>query len=477
MKTCCLISTDLTKLRLIAAGLDEVWTAPEPDDPDQPQPLREVAAEAATWVASRLPGRRLDLVGLDVDESRCVWISTPTREAAVVAAAVQQRRADWGEADASAELIQPLVGDAEHAPSRAGGLPLLRYLSAKKLVPTAQTSAAVLEAPDAAVKLWLDALDARSVRLGDTASLWHLVARRSRAERPGAIVATVVVDRPGRLIWTWSRDGDLVAAGVGALPASAAPTRGPAIGRLVLDWLTWTAQLGESPAAVEALAPEAATLAEELRAAWPEAEVRGTDAPDPLRDVLGAVEDAGIEPDARRSTPRLTQRPSRPHRRVYRLAAVAIALAAAGVAGLGWNNQLAATAQRDARAALVDRGRDLVRSIAPGYETNADLLGSLQSYFIDVQRKNPPLPIPPPPRPIFAELDRLLTAATPIEGVTVSRIDLEDRTSSAQFRIAAYADGERLMAAVNREPGAQSWQERVTGTPPNLVQRLTGLWR
>jgi hypothetical protein len=159
------------------------------------------------------------------------------------------------------------------------------------------------------------------------------------------------------------------------------------------------------------------------------------------------------------------------------LAALAVLLLAGAVALLGWKNQQAAAAHQEARNGLLAQSRDLVATLAPGYENNPDLAGSLGSYFVELQQENPPLPLPPKPRPLFAELDRLLNAALPIDGVTVNRIELDDnRTNSAQFQIASYADGEELMLALDRTPGAIDWSERVTGTPPNLVQRLIGVW-
>ncbi len=495
MTTACLIATDLSELRLMAEGVDDVWRAPEPEDPDNPPPLREVAAAAATWVTERLPGRRLDRVVFDVDEARCLWIATPSREPAVVAAAVRRRRADWGENDASGELVQPLVGES----ARGAGLqdmPLLRYLAPKRESGDGDGSAAVIEAPDAAMKLWLDALDARGVRVGDVASFWHMLARRSEGSRE--TLATVVGDRPGRVVWCWSENGNLVAGGLASMPhastkegspdaegAMAGPRwrPRPTTGRLALDWLTWSAQLGAGPDRVEVLAPREGglleALAEALAVAWPSAPPRSESADDPQRALIfDARAQSRSEPDARRSAPSLAERPSRPHRRVYRLAALAIVVAALGVALLGWKNQQAAAERREARNDLLQRGRQLVATIAPGYENTPDLAGSLRSFYVELREENPPLPLPPPPKPVFTELRRLLEAATPIEGVTVSRIEIDDaRTSSAQFRIASYADGEELMQALTRTPGLIDWNERVTGSPPNIVQRLTGLWK
>ena len=503
MKPAVLIATDLSWLRLVSDGVDETWRAHAPEDEQNPPPLRDLAAAAADWLVPRLRGARLSLVALDIAESRCLWISTPTREPAVVAAAVRQRRSEWGDQDGASELVQPLVGPADDAApaSTLESLPLLRYFArGRERANAGSASAAVLETPDAAVKLWLDALDARGVRVGEVASLWHLAARRSAqagADQPSPPVIATVLAEDSRLVWAWGQGGALLAAGHSSLaapaparapaatPAVAAETNGrpdhraAAAGRLALDWLTWSAQLGLAPARVEVLAPEPEPFVEVIRRAWPEADAQAVHAPDPAREILApAAETPSADRDARRAAPALAQRPSRPHRRVYRLAALAIALVAVAVAGLGWRAQRAAARDVELRRDYVQRGRQLVASVAPGYEDAPDLGAALQSYYAQIKKDNPPLEVPPDPKPIFDELKRLISAAAPIAGVTVNRIDLDERTSSAQFRIASYADGERLVGDLDNDQNAGiEWRDRVNGAPPNLVQRLTGIWR
>ena len=481
MPTSCLISTDLSTLRLLTPEGDEVWTAPAVENIDHPPPLREVAAAAAGWVAERLPGRTLDLLCVDVDESRCSWISTPTREPAVVAAAVRQRRAEWGDGDADAEMVQPLVGPAGST-SALAQLPLLRYMAPKPTEDTGDASAAVIETPDAAVKLWLDALDRNGVRVRDAASWWHVLARET--EDIEGIAAAVVQDRPDRIVWCWAERGALIACGscgVPGPPADGSEDSGDgasaAVGRLVLDWLTWASQLGISPARATVLAPKTGPIEDALTRAWPAMTCSGRDERDAAGVLLSADRAAPAEADALRSTPVLVQRPGRPHRRVYRLGAAAVALAALGVAGLAVKNQRAASRFSSGASALVRDGQQLVAGIAPGLETSADLYGALQSHFVQIRRDNPPLPDPPTPREIYAELDRLLRAVEPHEGVQVKRIDINDRTSSAQFGIGSYADGEALMESLRRQTDPLEWTERITGNPPNLTSRLTGVWK
>ncbi len=462
MSAACLIATDLSRVRLIAEGVDDEWIAPPAEDPDQPPALRAIAGEAADWIVQRLPGKRLHTACLDVDEARCLWIAAPTREADVIAAAVRQRRAEWGEGDGAGEMVQPLVaGAASRGSARAPDEP----------------SAAVLESPDAAVKLLFDALDARGVRVGEALSLWHALAGHAGEE----LTCVVAADRPGRLVWAWGESGGLVAAGLCRTP-SEGDADGAASGRLALDWLTWSAQLGRTPQRFVTIG-QTRHIGETIGERWPGAKVEHVRADDPLKELLAVSHrSGGGEGDPRRSTPTLTRRPSRSHRRVYQLASAAVLLVAAGIAGLGVRAQGAAGAYREARADLDSQSRELVRSVSPGSETTPDLVGALQSHFVQVQRDNPKLTPPPTPKPLFAELKRLLAAAAPIEGVTVNRIQVEDRAGSAQFRISAYVDGEELMESLDQTPVDSEtrpldWSERVTGSTPNLVLRLTGIWQ
>ncbi len=255
MSVACLLSADLSRVRLLSGDTDEVWSAPAAEDPDQPAPLREIAALAADWLDERLPGRRIDTVCLDVDEARCVWITTPTKEPAVIAAALRQRRADWGEADVSGELIQPLVAADPAQASTQGGSLLQRIAPSRGQAPGRMQTAAVLETPDAAVRLLLDALDVRGVRIGETSTIWHAMLRPLDpvGAADASVDAVLMADRPGRFVWAWASGGGLVAGGVCRTPHSRVP-RGAgvehvesSVGRLTLDWLTWSAQLGHEP--------------------------------------------------------------------------------------------------------------------------------------------------------------------------------------------------------------------------------------
>ncbi len=462
MSAACLISTDLASVRLVAEGVDDVWTAPPSEDPDQPPPLRTLAEAAAGWIADRLPGRRLDAACLDVDEARCLWIAAPTREAAVITAAVRQRRADWGDDDGAGDLVQPLV--EPRSGGRAGGTP-------------PEPFAAVLETPDAAVRLLFDALDARGVRVGEALSLWHALARRVE----GGLECIVAADRPDRLLWAWGHEGGLVAAGMCRQPSADSPGN-PAAGRLALDWLTWSAQLGRTPDRFT-LIGEVSDVPDAIASVWPSAKTEVVTTADPLRELLqGAAQAVSPESDPRRSTPTLTRRPSRSHRRVYRLAAFSVVLLAIGIAGLGVRAQRAAGAYHDARAQLRTDARELVRVASPGNENNPDLVSALDSHFATIKRDHPRLEPPPTPKPIYSELQRLLDAIEKVDGAAINRISIEDRTGSAQLRIATYADGEKLMSLLDapRDDGAEhpmDWSERVNGAPPTLIFRLSGPWK
>jgi hypothetical protein len=227
---------------------------------------------------------------------------------------------------------------------------------------------AVLATHDALARVMLDALDGQGVQVGAVATLWHALCvawdpRTTRAlaapiiaqqedplvQRAGAgaqdVVGVVCVLSEGRLVWAWSRQGELVAGssqvlrmravredevvpleddsrslrqdaaqGVGQVVAAGAAqsvaqrggakaqlpmVTGDDIARLMTDWLAWSAQLSVAPSQVVCILPdELATGPQALSAGeateliaqrWGlggTADVDATLAPDPLGATL-----------------------------------------------------------------------------------------------------------------------------------------------------------------------------------------------
>jgi hypothetical protein len=221
-------------------------------------------------------------------------------------------------------------------------------------------------------------------------------------EPDAPVTATVMIDPAGRLSWGWSQAGELVAAGSMRLrthtfsrtpPPPPAPVAAPLeplleepldalgtrrivpeepvetvhatecssgdIGRLVMDWLSWSVQVGRTPDRIVCIGPATithrpaqgeglpapGTLAHALSASWPSAAVDAALHDDPIGATLnrlralpmfqparsGEASDTLAPNDPRRALVSLTRRPGRLDRTMHLWATLAILAAAAAV--------------------------------------------------------------------------------------------------------------------------------------------------
>lgn len=437
----------LAGARLVGPGFDRAWTAPPLADDGgggagaSAGGAGAAVRAAAAWVAEQLGSatRILELVTVDVAGGICSWISAPSAEPAVVTAAIRQH------AGSTSPLKEAILSPARSTQALAapgGG------------ADRATTRYPVLSLPDAPVRVFLDELDRRGIEVRAVESLWHALAaawdpaaeragsRRGREPGSDRVVAgdgpaTAIVmldpghDSDGRLVWAWSRQGALLAAGSMRL-ATVVPPRRPEVplrealretgaeeptavvdlarrvggeareepapaalacaepetGRLALDWLAFAAQTGVNPERIIAFgAPVAAgqnghagggqigSIAHALGRVWPGATVDAATDEDPIGSTLRRLSSEAASPEAMHADPRaalasLTLRPGRLDRRVFRWTAAAILAASLGVALLGW--QLG-------RAAAETRGQI---DVAKGQQ--AELLTSLTTDFPDL---------------------------------------------------------------------------------------------
>ncbi len=355
--------------RLITEQADERWELG-----DGETDAGDAARAVSGWIAERLRavgGRHatIDVLCIDVDGGACSWVSAPSADPRVVEAIIRQgpglgEETDFaGSTSPSATLgadvdvpgaatLQPLVATTNKR-SRSGAVDARRRL-------------AVLAIPDAAVRVVIDELDRVGIDVGHVMSYWHAVAQAwdPSAEKSRAMTvaddrvvsedepttASVVIDPAGRLIWTWSRGGELLTAGAmrlvrggddNALLVSRAD-----VGRLAAEWLAWSAQLGQAPSRVVCVAPEslvedgdslgASGLGAALGQSWPGAAVDMGVVPDPVGATLERVAqrvggDGAANP--RTTLVGLSNRPGRSHRSMFIWLSTAI-LAASGVCGV-----------------------------------------------------------------------------------------------------------------------------------------------
>lgn len=526
----CHIASDLTTLRLAGEGADLTWRAPRRESSEESEAtpagpgVRERAEQAADFLrdALRRRGGALGTVCVSVDEAMCSWLSAPSAEQQVIAAAMRRRASEWNR-DAMGESVQPLT-----PPTPSRGLSQMTLLPRSKRAaasegddaandrpPGASSMAhlAVLEALDGPLRLWLDALDRRGSRPAGVQTLWHALASvwavdsnevgeeraagQANEDGEADLVCVLFRERDDRLVWAWGSEGNLLAGG-GAADSPAQPREkrpgettapdaesraGDIVGRLSLDWLTWSAQLGRAPGRMVIVAPDASDLADEFASRWPETETRPVETPDPLGLLLERLSSAPPRADAddpRRSLLSATHRPGRAHRRFYRAASLAIALLAAGVASIGWQAQRSAAALRDEQSRMRAEFQRIVAAVAPNLadttSAQADPVGTLRSELALARQANPTISEPDPPPPIKAEMERFLSAVAGIEGLTLEVVSIDERLAQATVASEGFAPGEGLLNALRDEPGRIRWQGNNIGSPPALRWRLNGQW-
>jgi hypothetical protein len=371
----------LVSVRLLGVGCDELWVAPAEATPVG------AAQDAAVWLRERLgKGGSLRMLCADVDGAACSWLTVPDADPRVVLAAMRHSEDDgW---DAPGESPDPLgawqaaaTGEADAqalAPTRtAPAITLLPQRGSKGALPQRLS---VIAMRDAVVKVCLDALDDQRVGVGLVTSIWHALATAWDAGGPAGRDAThasgdgghdiaamdspatavVLLDPLGRLVWSWSQSGNLLAAGSIRLYASELGGGATSlhvsrqdVARLATDWLSWTAQLGMAPRRVLCLTPETdpgeldpAGLARALSEAMPDASVDLATMPDPVGATLARLVDLPPSVLPRPSEPRsslvaLSHRRGRAHKALYRWSS--LALIAMAVGSGGWRSSSGTT--------------------------------------------------------------------------------------------------------------------------------------
>lgn len=376
----------LAGARLVGPGFDRAWIAPPLADEGATAGAGGGAAggagaavrAAAEWVAEQLGSatRILELVTVDVAGGICSWISAPSAEPAVVTAAIRQH------AGSTSPLKEAILSPARSTQALA---------SPGEGADRATTRYPVLSLPDAPVRVFLDELDRRGIEVRAVESLWHALAaawdpaveregrRRGRELGSDRVVAgdgpaTAIVmldpgtDSDGRLVWAWSRQGALLAAGSMRLATVVPPRRPeaplreslreagpddptavvdlarrvggeareepapsalacaePEAGRLALDWLAFAAQTGVNPERIIAFgAPVAAgqngqagseasvaggagqigSIAHALGRVWPGATVDAATDEDPIGSTLRRLSSEAASPEAMQADPR-----------------------------------------------------------------------------------------------------------------------------------------------------------------------------
>lgn len=516
-QTVCFIRSDLSHLRRFGPGGASSWTAnPIPEsDRAELKPLLERVRAAAVWGASSPGRRRIDRVVVDVDESVCTMVRTPSTARPVLAASVRSGSQDWGEL-APVSGLEPLI-DPPAKPQRARKKSGSESAS-QAAAPASEgdgVSVAVISQTDALTRLWLDAMDGRGVRAGDVCSLWHAAAQAWGAAAADD-VSLILLCEPERIVWAMARGSDLLCGGSAAVPTVLAPVApegagpdavgpgasgpaasGPAsaeadpiavaVRRCGLDWLSWSGQLGLAADRVLIVGPRASAVAELLPPAWCRGRAGASGGSVSSVEVHVDADPVGLtctrlsqrapdsgRPLARRSLVRLAARPTRSTRWRYGWAAAALVILGLGLGGLGYRLARAGNQVREAsqqlRGTILTRAQTIVPNLAP----NANVVWELESVVAKL-RQAPAFAAPAPPPKIFDELLRVSETLAKFPGSRLKTVYLAGDAGRITCSVPDRPSSELLVAALGRD-GAMKWNQPRDGSTDFMNVNLNGEW-
>lgn len=500
--------------------------------------------EAARWIRESLSQVRdagsVAMLCLDTDGSTCAWLSSPSDDPTIVNVVA---RAGGGAAagdeasrgHAAFELYAPTPAESSIealvTPQARGSATLATLKRSQAgVVGEGPKRLAVLAAADVPARLLIDALDDEQVPVEATGSFWHVMAtawdpgaRPAAAVTGGAgpiqaqtvpgTVATVVIEPRGRLVWCWSRGGELLVGGSMRLrmgvPATAseggvegrpgAMFGADEVHRLATEWLSWSVQTGCSPGHVTCVMtaddPQMVSeFGQALGRHWPQTTVDAVMVEDPVIATLsrvaerleGTPRDGGEGLSARRAMVGLSTRQGRAHRRMYVWKSVAIAGGALLAVTLSAKLRSAATAAREEGSAIASASAALVKEHfpdarpGPGYsllQATTDEVARLRNLAEPPKRAEPPMPL----------LEELATISmvTGDPNYSLENIDLES-SSSAVLRLGVVAnslsDAEAMTEALNAIAGSAvlRWEEPAsydtTSRPGKFRINYTAKW-
>lgn len=492
----CLISTDASMLRLITESDSSAWTAVPIGDEDARTSGAWFARirDAAQWLVEQ-PGsrRRFSLICIDTHDALCSWLRSPSAATPVLSATWRGVSEEWGRA-ASTMSVHPLT--APHAEQRA---PERRppFLSrAKKSAEFSRRHhGPVIAIPDGLARLWLDQLDLRGIRPGTVLSFWHAMALAwddAASDEHAPITATLVQTGSDHLAWCWSRAGRLLCGGNLASPMPHATETGAeppdtshadsCAQRIILDWLSWSTLLGDTPHTIRAIGPGAESLIAALRRRLPDTAARAIESPDPVDETIRLA--AERWPQVARATDpssclsALTNRPTRAVRKRFEYAALLLIILAVATAGFGFRLRQSAAGYQELAAGFRANMTQRINESPNAAITGRNPIMELRSQIAEEMSK-PQIKLPPSPRPLFEEIERVLTIINAQEGVHLTQLTIDDRSNATiRLNIPSRETGVTIRAALAQSPGAIAWEPTTTRAPVTGDQSLTltGRW-
>lgn len=494
----------LLAVRLLTERTDDEWSGTRFGSREA-VPATE---DAAGWIADRcesLKTKSIETLCVDPDGAACSWLSVTSTDSA----SLRDRIESHGQAD----MDDDGYGDDHGFESYSGRFPDLPGELAVEALPrtagtTGRSSSAVatrlpvLAVPDATVRLLLDAMDRRGVRVDSVCSLWHAAAMvwdpsspmadrgiRARADRVVAsdhpVTAVVLIDPLGeRMMWSWASGGNLVAAGsmrirtavdrdvqrlgldtVGEIDRRAVLTDAE-IGRLTQDWLSWSAQIGVAPSRVICVGSPTALgddgmspprVGEAIAARWPETSVDIIDEPDAVGQTLRRFAGNHESDDREPSSPHtqlvgLTRRPGSSHRSMFRWAGLSMAVAGLGLCWIALSLKGRAGQYANQRGGTDAQINEILAGVDPTLAGQAFPQRQLQTKVDALRKKLAPTDSQAPPPPVLETFDTLsLVLGSP--GLVLLDMTLDTRLVSIRLMVPDLQTAESLGASLSNIEG------------------------
>jgi hypothetical protein len=483
---------------LVGSHTDDHWDATASGSPEA---VLETIDDAAIWIRQRLKSgdgssKLMPIICLDTDGAVCTWTKPEDTTPEMINAAIDQLDAEHDE-DTLDTGLQSSMGE------RFPNLPLeVNYESLSDEQTSDGSRRAVLATPDVPARLLIDQLDSLGIRIGRVESIWTLVAQswdpgaphRSSARDSQRVISTddpicgcVVLDPVrARLIWTWSKKGQLVAAGSMRIGhGSDGPTlHENDLSRLCTDWIGWAAQIGVAPLRVVMVLPEidsgldTGQIGSMFAKHWPTATTDLITEPDPILATLRATREAqNLPAGANASGSTLTNRPGRSHRSMYRWAGAALIL---GAAAVGWT-AMTLYAQGSKTASEAKRVRsEMVGEIMKLQPPITDLrlpTAELQARLSRLVSRTGPMQVAPT-KPVLEELETI-SFVLGMTGIEIDSIQLTHTLVKVKIRTKDLSLAEQINEALRSIEGSHlQWrpQPELSNRGEQIEATFSAVW-
>jgi hypothetical protein len=449
----------------------------------------------------------------------------------VLTAALRQQQAEWGD-PGYIGLVEPVTD--QRGVQAGPGVPFAGLFK-KKAEPGAAEAlgeaadpsggpGAVLAAapirgsvaialPDALPRLVLDGLDKQGVKVNAAISLWHALALLSAHSHgrgsadEGEPQAILAIEPDRRVVWAWAVRGRLLAGGSVPLEHHAAPGTGEAGGahpihertarRLMLDWLSWSAQLGFVPSTIRLIGPARDPLSETLAAAFlasdPTTTIVSENEANGVRATLHKLTTLGRPPaatDARQALARLSARPNRATRQRYFTTAAALLLIATAIAGLGYRFGQQARAWSGSVTLVNAETLQTAGALVPAARTpGSGMTASAAEAELNTQlaelRARPAPRALREPNDVIAAVNRALTILNRYQdSITIESLRISDptetigsRTNTIVINVPDLRTALEIFDAFQKEDPAITWERSTARGQPENRLTLEGAWR